>query len=161
MIYLLWTLIAGLAVMLLAPEAPLSRWLKRVLAERPSEWLAGRKRLALWVMLGLFIVLMVWAPDIARGAAVLFASGADGVPLIVALLDGSVVLEILMAVWLAASSLKTLWRLIRRGVDAVASLAVRAYRVVHRQRERGARRPTTRKPRKPDDSSSEPGLAFA
>ena len=48
--------------------------------------LRGRKRgqIALWVMLGLFIVLMVWAPDVARGMAVLFASGAAWLPSLLA-----------------------------------------------------------------------------
>jgi hypothetical protein len=163
MIYLLWTLAAALAVMLLAPETPITRWLKRTLVEAPSEWLARRKRgqVALWFLLAAFIALCVWAPDVARGAAALFASGADGVPIIVALLDGSVVAEILMAVWLAVNAFKPLWRLIRRSMNAVASLGAGALRSIRRQRDRGPRRPSARKPRKPDDSSSEPGLAFA
>jgi hypothetical protein len=163
MIYLLWTLAAALAVMLLAPEAPMSRWLKRLLVEAPSEWLSRRKReqVALWILLAAFIVLMVWAPDVARGMAVFFASGADGVPIIIALVDGSVVLEILMAVWLVGNAFKPLGRLIRRAMDGAESLAANALRIVRRQRARDRKRLASRKPRKPDDSSSEPGLAFA
>jgi hypothetical protein len=163
MLYLLWTLAAALAVMLLAPETPISRWLKRTLVEAPSKWLSRRKReqVALWVMLGLFIALMVWAPDVARGFAALFASGADGAPIIVALLDGSVLAEILMALWLVLNAFKPLWRHIRRTMDAIVSMAAGALRIVRRQRARDRKRPASRKPRKPDDSSSEPGLAFA
>jgi hypothetical protein len=166
MTYLLCAFAMALAAMLLAPDAPVSRWLKRLLIEAPSEWLSRRKReqVALWILLAAFIALCVWAPDVARGAAALFASGADGVPIIMALLDGSVVLEILMALWLALNTFKPLWRLIRRTMDAVASMAPGALRIVRRQHERATRRPAAKKPRKPDDSSSDPAwgsLAFA
>src|SRR5262245_15904754 len=110
MTFVIWAFAVAIAAMLLAPDAPFSRWLKRLLVEGPSEWLARRKRgqVALWVMLALFIVLTVWAPDVARGFAALFASGADGVPVIMALLDGSVVMEILMALWLVGNAFKPL-----------------------------------------------------
>jgi hypothetical protein len=158
MTYLVCAFAMALAAMLLAPEAPLSRWLKRLLVEGPSEWLSRRKReqIALWITFGLFIALCVWAPDVARGFAVLFASGADGMPIILALLDGSVVLEILMALWLLGNAFKPLWRVIRRAMDGAGSLAANALRIIRRQSARGPRRPTARKPRKPDDSSSGP-----
>jgi hypothetical protein len=166
MTYLVCAFVMALAAMRLAPGAPVSRWLKRLLVDAPSEWLSRRKRgqVALWIMLAVFIVVCVWAPDMARGFAALFASGMDGVPIIMALIDGSVVAEILMAVWLVANAFKPLWRLIRRSIDAIASLGAAAPGVVRRQRQRGPRRPAAKKPRKPDDSTSEPdwaGLAFA
>jgi hypothetical protein len=161
MTYLVCAFAVALVAMLLAPEAPLSRWLKRLLVEGPSEWLSRRKReqIALWITFGLFIALCVWAPDVARGFAALFASGVDGMPVILALLDGSVVLEILMAVWLVGNAFKPLWRFIRRAMDTAGAMAASAFRIVRRQRARDRKRPASRKPRKPDDSSSEPGWA--
>ncbi|HEV7691308.1 MAG TPA: hypothetical protein VGO52_10810 [Hyphomonadaceae bacterium] len=166
MTYLVCAFVMALAAMLLAPDAPVSRWLKRLLVERPFEWLGRRKReqIALWILFAAFITLCIWAPDMARGFAALFASGMDGVPIIMALLDGSVMLEILMAVWLVGNAFKPLWRVIRRAMDAAGSVATNALRIVRRQRARDRKRPASRKPRKPDDSSSEPGwqgLAFA
>jgi hypothetical protein len=168
MTYLLLTLAMALATMLLAPEAPLSRWLKRILVEGPSGWLSRRKRgeMVLWAAFIVFVIICAWAPDIARGIGMLFAGAADSAPILAALIDGSLTLEILLAAWWAASSgaLKMLWRLIRRSLDAVPALLTRTFRTLRRQRERRTRRPTTRKPRKPDDSSSDPawaGLAFA
>jgi hypothetical protein len=165
MTYVAWTLIAALAVMLLAPQAPLSRWLRRILVEAPAEWLDRRKRgeMVLWAAFAIFIVVCVWAPDIARGIAFLFAGAAESAPILAALLDGSVALEILLAAWFAASSgaLKALWRLIRRWADAASSVAVRIVRMIRRQRPRSRRRQSENSTKKPDDSSPEPGFALA
>jgi len=163
MTYLVCAFAMALAAMLLAPDAPVSRWLRCLLVAGPFEWLSRRKReqIALWILFAAFIALCIWAPDMARGFAALFASGADGVPIIMALLDGSVALEILMAVWLVGNAFKPLWRLIRKTVDMVTLLAASTLRIISRQRGRDHKRPSSPKPRKPDDSASEPGLAFA
>jgi hypothetical protein len=170
MTYVAWMLMAAIAVMLLAPHAPISRWLRRMLVEAPAEWMSRRKRgeMVLWAAFVVFIVVCVWAPDIARAIGFLFAGAAESAPVLAALIDGSVALEVLLAAWFAASSgaLKALWRLIRGWADAASTAAVRIFRAVRRQRPRSRRRkrPGGGSPKKPDDSSPEPdwtGWVFA
>lgn len=156
---LAWALfLSAIVVMAFFPATPAARWLRRNLIEAPTAFLDRQKpaKVIAWTLIiGLALLILVVEPRLAMA----LAGVGDLTPFVAALVDGSVALEVMVAVWLAVSSgaAKALWRLTVRVSSLISVISRRLVRAARARSSRRANKPSV-KPKLPSD---EPGFALA
>jgi hypothetical protein len=148
LMWMLTAMIGVMGVMTLFPETASARWLRRVLVDKPADWisrLTPTKIAVALLLLPAFLVLMTSAPEL--------------LPLMATVGDAALFVEMLLMLWLAsvAGGLRDTWKRIVSFAAAVARLARFAT-----PGRRGARRKrSAKRPSKPSDPADEPGAAWA
>lgn len=149
-IILMWTTLAALLVMWLAPESSLGKSAHRTLVETPARMLLGmtwKKAAKTIVPTAVFAMLLLAGPELIM---MLMVMGGD-----------LAAVELLLAVWAAAVSggLAVAWRKMVAMRGRMARLARAMLR--HATRRETPRRPRRKAPRKPRKDEDAPGWMFA
>lgn len=154
MIIVVSALLLAMATIAIAPDLPISRKFRSWLVDRPVRWLADASPAKIALKLSSFLLLIVLA---VAAPELVMLSGA--------LADAAMV-EVLLAVWLAATfgGLRGAWRRVLHLASRAASLMRRTTLALRRARPRTRRKPAERQPPDHDDASRPPfgaGLALA
>lgn len=146
----MWTILAALLVMQLAPESGLGKSARRILVETPARMLLDmtwKKAVRTVLLTVVFALLLLAGPEMIM---MLFMTGGD-----------LAAVEMLLAVWAASVSggLASVWRKVAAIARRMAGLR-RAFlrREAGRETSRRLRRKDRQKPPRDEDA---PGWAFA